>query len=161
MVTSWLRARGSRSAAGLVAAGIATAWLVAGLIYSVFVPTVLIVVLVAFVPPIVIVFLLGRRMADRAITSDRGIWATIGLGVLTVALNSYVVSWGLVAFLALAPPDPEIARPDIWSVLLGLLFMGALGILFVGWIAIVPALASAAVWTFLMRRLFPKGARAK
>ena len=48
-----------------------------------------------------------------------------------------------------------LLEPSIVSLIGGTFLLGTLGAIFLGWIAFWPALASAVLWTLLIRRLFP------
>jgi hypothetical protein len=89
-------------------------------------------VLSFFAPPILIVFFLGRVLANWAITSDAGLMPTLMFGLLAVLLNAYAVASQLAGSVALGElkagligvrahqprrgdaPDGHIGRSSTW-----------------------------------------------
>jgi hypothetical protein len=149
-----------RTRGGLVAGLIAGAWLAAGVVGGFVNPDVQRTLLGLLVPPVFIVILLGRRLGVKALTSEFriGLPAVIQMAMLTVAINSFAVAFEALAWNLLTTPYWDTYRPTIGELVLGFvvgpIILGLLGIVTFGLIAIWPALASAGLWSYLLRRSF-------
>jgi hypothetical protein len=98
--------------------------------------------------------LVGWWMARRVIRGSGSIRRSVGIAVLVVSVNSFVVSAEILLEELLRPH--EFGFELYWiplGLILGLIY-GVIGLVFLGWLALVPALLSAFVWTFVMKHLF-------
>ena len=149
-----------RTYGGLLAGLIAGAWLVAGIIGGLVNPDVKLTLLALLIPPVFIVYFLGRRLAVKAVKSEfrLGLPVVIRMAVVTVALNSYAVALESLTWNLVNPSYWDGSRPTLGEVLVGLAFgailLGLIGVIAFGLIAIWPALLSAGLWSYLMRRRF-------
>ena len=149
-----------RNYGGRLAAVIAAGWLASGIIGGFVNPDVQRTLLALLIPPVFIVFFLGRRLAVKAVTSEfrLGLPAVIRLAVVTVALNSFAVAFETLVWNLVNPSYWDASRPTLGEVVVGLPFatilVGLLGIVIFGPLAIGPASVSAGLWSYLMRRRF-------
>ena len=82
---------------------------------------------------------------------------SFGLALAVVSVNSVVVGWTLQVMTLIDPAattDPSAFSDPIVYVAFGGTVLGVFGLFYFGWAAMFPALISAAVWTYVMQRVF-------
>jgi hypothetical protein len=107
---------------------------------------------VAFVAAVPVVALVAWQLVPRAVSSPSALGTVVAMSVVTVVLNSFVV--GLIFAVSDLLNHERLAGP-VEVALLALLY-GCLGIVYFGWVALLPAGISASVWTYLVRRYVRK-----
>lgn len=152
MVSGWVQRIGARPVGGLLAASIALVWSPAG--SDAFWSFPLLHVAFATAVPVAAMLACGLSHRIREGRSFAGTTARLAIGVLVA--NSFLV--GLIFAISDRLPTPGLPEP--WAILLIASGYGALGLVYIGWIAIVPALIAAAVWTYAMHSLFRQHADA-
>jgi hypothetical protein len=106
---------------------------------------------IAFLAAVPVAAFLGACLASYGARSNSAVRPALSMAVGSVVLNAAVVGW---AMLIEETTIQDGAVPGLFEVVLGGLLLGALGLLVFGWLAIVPAGLSAALWTYVMRRSF-------